>query len=69
MGLMIYVLLVQDLCELREWPIPLFDLVSLAFLCYFLFWEERDIKFEQKYLFTLDFNKGGLRKTNVTYHK
>ena len=34
----------------------LFDLVSLAFLCYFLFWEERDIKFEQKYLFTPDFN-------------
>ena len=33
-----------------------FDLVSLAFLCYFLFWEERDIKFEQKYLFTYDFN-------------
>ena len=37
MGLMIYVLHVQDLCELRERPIPLFDLVSLAFLCYFLF--------------------------------
>ena len=32
-----YVLHVQDLCELRERPIPLFDLVSLAFLCYFLF--------------------------------
>ena len=59
----------SDLCELRERPIPLFDLVSLAFLCYFLFWEERDIKFEQKYLFTPDFNKGGLRKTNETYLK
>ena len=33
----VYVLHVQDLCELRERPIPLFDLVSLAFLCYFLF--------------------------------
>ena len=50
---MIYVLHVQDLCELRERPIPLFGLVSLAFLCYFLFWEERDINFGQKYLFTL----------------
>ena len=30
-----YVLHVQDLCELRERPIPLFDFVSLAFLCYF----------------------------------
>ena len=48
---------------------PLFDLVSLAFLLYFLFWEERDIKFKQKYLFTLAFNKGGLRKINKTYHK
>ena len=44
-----------------------FDLVSLAFLCYFLFWEEKDIKFEQKYLFIPDFNRGGLRKTNRTY--
>ena len=69
LGLMIYVLHVQDLYELRERPIPLFDLVSLAFLCYFLFWEERDIKFEQKYLFTPDFNRGGLRKTNETYHR
>ena len=69
LGLMIYVLHVQDLCELRERPIPLFNLVSLAFLCYFLFWEERDIKFEQKYLFTPDFNRGGLRKTNRTYHR
>ena len=64
-----YVLHVQDLCELRERPIPLFDFVSLAFLCYFLFWEERDIKFEQKYLFTPDFNRSGLRKTNGTYHR
>ena len=53
----------------RERQIPLFDLLSLAFLCYFLFWEERDIKFEQKYLFTINFNKGGLRKTNRTHLK
>ena len=46
MGLMIYVLHVQDLCELRERSIPLFDFVSLVFFCYFLFWEERDTKFE-----------------------
>ena len=57
-----YVLQVQNLCEWRERQMPLFDLVSLAFLLYFLFWEERDIKFEQKYLFTLAFNKGGLEK-------
>ena len=62
-----YVLHVQDLCELRKRPIPLFDLVSLAFLCYFLFWGERDIKFEQKYIFIPDFNRGGLWKTNGTY--
>ena len=43
-----YVLHVQNLCEWRERKIPLFDLLSLAFLLYFLFWEERDIKFEQK---------------------
>ena len=55
--------------NIRERPIPLFDFVSLAFLCYFLFWEERDIKFEQKYLFTPDFNRSGLRKTNGTYHR
>ena len=60
LGLMIYILHVQDLCELRERPIPLLDLVSLAFLCYFLFWEERYIKFEQKYLFTPNFNRCGL---------
>ena len=65
----LYVLHVQDLCELRERPIPLFDLVSLAFLCYFLFWDKRDIKFGQKYLFTPDFNRGGLRKTNGTYYR
>ena len=65
----VYVLHVQDLCELRERPIPLFDLVSLAFLCYFLFWDKRDIKFGQKYLFTPDFNRGGLRKTNGTYYR
>ena len=29
------VLHIQELCELRERPIPLFDLVSLTFLCYF----------------------------------
>ena len=46
-----------------------FDPVSLEFLCYFLFWEERDIKFEQKYLFTPDFNRGELQKTNETYHR
>ena len=64
-----YVLHVQNLCEWRERQIPVFDLVFLAFLLYFLFWEERDIKFEQKYLFTLDFNRGGLRKTNGTYYR
>ena len=69
LGLMIYVLHVQDLCELRKRPISPLDLVSLAFYYYFLFWEERDIKFEQKYLFTPDFNRGGLRKTNETYHR
>ena len=44
-----------------------FDLVSLAFLCYFLLWKERDIKFEQKYLFTPDFNRDRLLKTNRPY--
>ena len=47
MGLMIYVLHVQDLCELRERPIPLFDFVSLAFLCYFLFGKKRETKIVQ----------------------
>ena len=53
----------QNLCEWRERQMPPFDLV---FLFYFLFWEEKDIKFEQKYLFIPNFNRGGLRKTNGT---
>ena len=57
------------ICMNGERQIPLFDLVFLAFLLYFLFGEERDIKFEQQYLFTPDFNRGGLRKINGTYHK
>ena len=36
---------------------------------FFFFWEERDIKFEQEYLFNPDFNRGELRKTNGTYLK
>ena len=44
-------------------------LFLLHFCSIFLFWEERDIEFEQKYLFTPDFNRGGLRKTNRTYHR
>ena len=69
-----YVLHVQDLCEWRERQMPLFDLLSLAFLCYFfffwfLFWEERDIKLEQKYIFTLNFNRGGLRISNEGNHR
>ena len=38
---------------------PLFDLVCLCLLRYFLFLEERDIKGKRKYDFTLDFNEGG----------
>ena len=41
---------------------PLVDLVCLSFFCYFLFLEERDIKVKIKYIFTPDFNRGGLRK-------
>ena len=60
----------QNLYEWRERQIPLFDMVSLTFLCFFFFFlEERDIKFEQKYLFNPDFNRGGLRKKNGTYLK
>ena len=64
-----YVLNVQDLCEWRERQISLFDLLSLAFFYYFLFWEERDIKLEQKYLFTLNFNRDGLRHSNGENHR
>ena len=35
-----YVLHVQDWCELRERPIPLFDLISLAFFVLFFVLEE-----------------------------
>ena len=42
------------ICVNGERQIPLFDFPSLEFLCYFLFWKERDIKFEQKYLFILN---------------
>ena len=37
---------VFKICMNIERQIPLFNLVSLLFLRYFLFWEERDIKFE-----------------------
>ena len=64
-----YVFDVQNLCEWRERQIPLFDLISLTFLFYFLFWEEKDIKLEQKYLFILNFNKGRLQISNGGNHK
>ena len=64
-----YYLHVQDLCERRVRQIPLFDFLSFAFLCYFLFWEEGGIKFEQKYLFTLNFKGCGLQISNGGNHK
>ena len=42
--------------------IPLFDLVSLAFLLYFLFWEERDIKFEKNNYLPLILTEVGYKK-------
>ena len=42
----------------------IFDLVLLVFLCFVLFWEERDIKLEQRYIFAPIFNKDGLQETN-----
>ena len=63
-------------CDLLEFlrqvskflQIASFDLIFSCFsVFFFLFWEERDIKCEQKYLFTPNFNRGGLRKTNGTY--
>ena len=38
---------------------PLLDLISLFLLFYFLFWVERDIKVEQKDIFTIVFNRYG----------
>ena len=52
-----------------QFLILFFFLHFCSIFLFFLFWEERDIKFEQKYLFTPDFNRGGLRKTNGTYHR
>ena len=63
----VYILHVQDLCELRKRSIPLFDLVFLMFLFLFLFWEKRDIKWQQK--LTIIFNKGGLWETNRAYRR
>ena len=57
-----YVLHVQNLCEWKERQILLFNLVYIAFLLYFLFREERDIKFGQKYLFTLILTEVGYGK-------
>ena len=34
------------------------------YIYFFFFWEERDIKWEQKYIFTPIFNRGGLQETN-----
>ena len=45
-----------------ERPIPLFDLVSLAYCCYFLFWEERDIKFKQNTYLSLILIEVGYEK-------
>ena len=41
---------------------PSLILFVWVFFCYFLFLEERDIKVKIKYIFTPDFNRGGLRK-------
>ena len=40
------------------------DFFSLVFLCFFVFLEERDIKVEQNYIFSLVFNRGGLWNPN-----
>ena len=44
----------------------LFDLVHLSF--FFVFLEERDIKWIVIYIFTLDVNKDGLRNPNEVKH-
>ena len=46
-----------------------FLILFLLHFCSIFCFERRDIKFEKKYLFTPDFNKSGLRKTNGTYHR
>ncbi|KAK7845728.1 hypothetical protein CFP56_009028 [Quercus suber] len=52
-------------CSTKPSLLILFLLHFDAIFCF----GRRDIKFEQKYLFTLDFNICGLRKTNETYHR
>ena len=44
----------------------IFDLVLLVFLCFILFWEVRDIKLEQRYIFAPIFNKDELRYKRQT---
>ena len=46
-----------------------FLILFLLHFCSIFCFGRRDTKFEQKYIFTPDFNRGGLRKTNKTYHK
>ena len=67
LGIVLLVLLLLLQLPLPQNP-PFWSCFSYIFV-FFVFWEERDIKFEQKYLFTHDFNRGGLRKTNGTYLK
>ena len=38
--------------------------ISLVFVCFVLFWKERDIKLKKKYIFAPIFNKGELQETN-----
>ena len=45
----------------------IFFLLHFCFI--FFFWDERDIKLEQKYLFTLNFNRSGLQISNGGNHR
>ena len=53
----------------RETNATFWSSFSCIFVLFFLFWEERDIKLEQKYLFTLNFNRSGLQISNGGNHR
>ena len=53
-------------CFYFKFFVFLFCFVFYFFFLFLMFWEERDIKGEQKHIFALIFNKGRLQSPNDT---
>ena len=66
---MFFVLFMFKICMNEKRDKYHFLILSLLHFYSIFCFRRKEIKFEQKYLFTLDFNRNVLRKTNETYHR